>query len=508
MNLQESIKTSVKCLLEEINLNQSPRKPGGWVFVVGGRDLDFLLRKLKGSLADWQLAKARQSEAAQIALTATEGPVWILRPDLYQEEQQVSQHGGRLTPSALGASRDLVGQWLRQNRDPGVDSLLIEFRRVKDEHIEGALLGVGLASYRFLDVARGKDSIATEIFVKRDKGTIKKEIYQNALALARGMNLARHLTNLPAGQINPATMAKAAQTLFAGRKNIKVSVWEPERLKKEKMGLLLGVGQGSATGSRLIHLSYRPKTVAKGAKPIAFVGKGVTFDTGGLDIKPSSAMRLMKKDMAGSATVLGLASYVSEVGLRVPCDFYLAMAENAISANSMRPGDVLVARNGKAVEINNTDAEGRLVMADALDVAVTREGKDEPTEVFDVSTLTGAMRVALGLDVAGFFSNNDKLAAAIEKAAAVAGEMAWRMPLVRKYRKYHNSSFADFTNASESGFGGAITAALFLENFIRDKNWVHFDVMSWNSSADGALTEGANAQALQTLARYLISKSH
>jgi leucyl aminopeptidase len=506
MNLQESIKTSVNCFLDTIKLNQTPATSGAQVFVVGGKDLAFLLKKLESSVPTWQLEASKDSKAAQISLAGANGPIWILRPDFHDSDNRIDQHSGKLNHSSAGLARDVVGQWLRMHRDPGADNVALEFHKLNDEQIGGALLGLGLAAYKFLDVARKKDSISAKFFVKRDKGTIKKEILQRSLALARGMNIARHLTNLPAGHINPATMAKAAQFIFSKRKGVRVVVWDEARLKKEGMGLLLGVGQGSETGSRLIHISYRPKSVKKGVKPIAFVGKGVTFDTGGLDIKPASGMRWMKKDMAGSATVLGLASYVSELGLPMPCDFYLAMAENAISATSTRPGDVHIARNGKAVEIHNTDAEGRLAMADALDVAVTREGKDEPTEVFDVSTLTGAMRVAVGLDVAGFFSNNDKMAGAVEKAAALAGEFAWRMPLVQKYKKQHASSYADFANASDSGFAGAITAALFLENFVGGKNWTHFDVMSWNMSADGAMSDGANAQTLQILAAYLDGK--
>jgi leucyl aminopeptidase len=240
---------------------------------------------------------------------------------------------------------------------------------------------------------------------------------------------------------------------------------------------------------------------------LAFVGKGVTFDTGGLDLKPASGMRLMKKDMGGSATVSALAYFVQGARLSVPCDFYLALTENAVSEKSMRPGDVLFARNGTAVEIHNTDAEGRLALADAIDVAVRApKAAERPELLVDVATLTGAMRVALGLDVAGYFSNDDDLAAEIEQAGLRAGETTWRMPLVPRYGRMLSSTIADLSNASDSGYGGAITAALFLQHFVGSVPWAHFDVMAFNPGPDGALSEGGNGQAFCTLAEFVLGR--
>ena len=243
------------------------------------------------------------------------------------------------------------------------------------------------------------------------------------------------------------------------------------------------------------------------AKPVAFVGKGVTFDSGGLDIKPSSGMRLMKKDMGGAAAVAGLAMWAHRVNYSKPLDFYLALAENSVDGKSFRPSDVITARNGLQVEIHNTDAEGRLVLADALDVAVTQTKADEPEMVIDVATLTGAIKVALGADLAGLFTNDDDLAEKLSQAGQAAGDLSWRMPLLSKYNGASSSHFADMVNAVD-GFGGAITAALFLEKFVKQKSWAHLDIYAWTEKATGSLqAAGGNAQGLYCLIEFVKNKN-
>ncbi|MEK7357338.1 MAG: leucyl aminopeptidase family protein, partial [Bdellovibrionota bacterium] len=255
-------------------------------------------------------------------------------------------------------------------------------------------------------------------------------------------------------------------------------------------------------GPCLVHLSYRPKMKTADARPIAIVGKGVTFDSGGLDVKPSSGMRWMKKDMGGSAASVGLAYWAVTSGLPLPLDIYLSLAENAIGGASFRPGDVITARNGTTVEIGNTDAEGRLVLADALDVAVTR--KEMPAAVINIATLTGAIKVGLGADIAGLFSNNDSLATEIEEAGRRTGDLSWRMPLFQPYKSMLRSTFADTNNCSDGGFGGAITAALFLEMFVKDVPWAHLDIYAWKDGSGGPYAEsGGNGQPIQALASVL-----
>ncbi|NBQ53311.1 MAG: hypothetical protein EBU49_07015 [Proteobacteria bacterium] len=281
-------------------------------------------------------------------------------------------------------------------------------------------------------------------------------------------------------------------------------------LAREGMNLICAVGAASPNPPCLVHIRYRPVGNARGKSatasrpPVAFVGKGVTFDTGGLDIKPSSGMRWMKKDMGGSATTVGLALYVDAMKPDRACDFYLAIAENSVSSTAMRPGDVYRARNGMTVEIHNTDAEGRLVLADAMDYALTRTGADEPSLLIDTSTLTGAMRVAVGLTISGLFSTHDHLAEACIAAGQQAGDPCWRMPLFDEYKTALKSQAADLSNCSDSGFGGAITAALFLEKFTRGKPWIHLDYYAWSDRPAGAMAEpGGNGQAVQMLIRLL-----
>jgi len=471
-------------------------------------------------LADWQQPLV-EPKVMQTWSTAA-GEVWLINLDWQKADSDTVGHNGRLESSEFGRARDLAGQWLRglkSNADVKVQFVSGGGK----ESVLGALVGFGLASYKYLDVVKSQ---AANLSAKSQSSKnlssrswsftlngreVPADIFHQAVSVFSAINLARHLTNAPAAEANPEAIATALKQFFNRRKGLQIKILKPVELKKLGMGLLLGVGEGSSTGARLVHLRYRPASGKKSArsknkKPLAFVGKGVTFDTGGLDIKTASGMRLMKKDMAGAAAMAGLCHFVSREELPVACDFYLPLAENAISANATRPGDVHRSAAGHLVEIDNTDAEGRLVMADAIHYAVNQTGVNKPEALFDISTLTGAMRVAVGLDVAGFFSNSDRLAQTIEAAAYNAGEMAWRMPLVKKYFKQLNSQFADFKNSSDSGYGGAITAALFLEKFIGDMPWVHFDVMSWNLSADGAVSEGANAQCVQTLIHYLLKR--
>ena len=365
--------------------------------------------------------------------------------------------------------------------------------------VDAALLGLELALYRFKRIVKGESSKVELSIRVRGKG-IQNVVIERAVALGVSANLTRHLVNLPPNLLNPGTYAEAVRSLFAGVKNVSVDVWDEKRLAKENANLILAVGSGSETPPRLVHIRYRPPGSAK--KPsIALVGKGITFDTGGLDIKPSAGMRLMKKDMGGSAAVLGVIHWAANAGLKQPLDVYLSMAENGVDGRSFRPSDVIVARNGSSVEIHNTDAEGRLVLADAMDVAITQNPK--PKYLIDVATLTGAIKVALGSTLAGLFANDAKLAQELATAGQQSGDPSWVMPLMQKYRAQLNSTFADQVN-SPDGFGGAITAALFLEKFTGDVPWAHLDIYAWKDAAEGPFLEtGGSGQAVFALAQWL-----
>ncbi len=430
-----------------------------------------------------------------LTIPTSEGPMWIL---FRREPEGPFSHAGALEESPHGWFRDQGGVLWSLFKSAAVKSVAVELVGLNSEQTTGLLVGWEMAGYNFKENYFKAPKKELKIALK-----IEKKILHQAQALGRATNLARHLVNLPPNILHPQSVGEFAQKEFKGRKNMKVEVWDVKRLEKEKMGLLLGVGQGSDSPPCLVHFRYRPKS---SRKPVALVGKGVTFDTGGLDIKPSSGMRLMKKDMGGSAAIVGIAWWLSEANYPHPVDLYLAMAENSIDAKAFRPSDVLISRSGQSVEIHNTDAEGRLVLADALDVAVTQKGKDEPELVINVATLTGAIKTALGLEISGLFSNDDKLAGQLLKAGQACGELSWRMPLYSRYTASFATPFADMVNAVD-GWGGPITAALFLEKFVARKSWAHFDIYGWTDKATGALQgSGGNGQTVQTLTRFLLDR--
>lgn len=445
----------------------------------------------------WQkyFKDTEKSLKAAIRTADSEEGIHILISPLASDEGE-SDPGLKASPSSR--IRDAVGSSLALLERMEVQSATFVFD-CSAEQLADALLGLEVGLYRFKRVFKQEKPKVVLSLIHKGK-PVSDKVIEEATQLGRAINLARHLTNLPPNQLNPVSYADFMQSLFAGMKGVSIEVWDEKRLEKEKMGLHLAVGQGSNSPPRLVYLRYRPAGASK-RPPIALVGKGITFDTGGLDIKPSSGMRLMKKDMGGSAAVAGVAYFAALNQLKQPLDCYFALAENSVSGNSFRPSDVIQARSGHSVEIHNTDAEGRLVLADALDVAVTQ--KDKPRMVIDVATLTGAIKVALGSQVSGLFSNDPKLVSALTSACQKAGDYTWPMPLIQKYRNSMNSPFADFVNAVD-GFGGAVTAALFLESFVRDVPWAHFDIYAWKDSADGAwLESGGSGQMVAGLSQWL-----
>ena len=392
---------------------------------------------------------------------------------------------------------DLVGQIsTRIKPDQG---LSLQFYGKAQDACVPAFVGILLAQYSF----KGALKKATEGNIEVAGLTPKflKAALEKARAFAGATNIARHLVNLPPNWLHPVSYSKLIEGLFKNSKSVQVEVWDEKRLKKENMNLHLAVGKVGETAPRLVKIGIGPKTAKK---RYAVIGKGITFDSGGLDLKPSQAMRLMKKDMGGSAAVVGQAYALSLLKPKCRVECYLALDENGVSEGAFRPGDIIQARNGLTVEIHNTDAEGRLVMADALTLAT--EGSKKPDAVFDAATLTGAIKVGLGAEVGGLFSNKKSLQNQFLKAAEDVGELFWPMPLVGKERHRLNSPVADLVNSTD-GFGGAITAALFLENFINKTPWVHLDIYAWNDRASGALNEsGGSGQAARALAQFFINQ--
>ncbi|MEU0317285.1 M17 family metallopeptidase, partial [Nocardioides sp. NPDC006273] len=260
---------------------------------------------------------------------------------------------------------------------------------------------------------------------------------------------------------------------------MKITVWDEEQLAADGFGGIAAVGQGSATPPRLIRLDYTPSKAGRKVPTVVLVGKGITFDTGGLNIKPGDGMVNMKRDMTGGAVVLAVMTALAEVGCPVKVVGLIAAAENAISGTALRPGDVITHYGGRTSEVTNTDAEGRLVLGDAMAYAAD---KIKPDALVDIATLTGAMRVALGQTMAGYFADDDALAAQLAEASDISGETLWRMPLVADYEDKLASKVADADNAP--GGPGAITAALFLHHFTGGVPWAHIDVACGDAYAD------------------------
>ncbi|MDD9908943.1 MAG: leucyl aminopeptidase family protein [Ahrensia sp.] len=322
----------------------------------------------------------------------------------------------------------------------------------------------------------------------------------DAKRIAEGVFITRDLINTPANDMGPEALEAATRKLARHHK-AKVRVVKGDKLLSDNFPMIHAVGRASVQAPRLLDLTW-----GKAKDPrITLVGKGVTFDTGGLNIKPGSSMALMKKDMGGAANVLGLAHMIMSAKLQVRLRVIIGAVENAISGNAFRPGDVLQSRKGITVEIGNTDAEGRLVLGDCLALG----DEESPVLMIDIATLTGAARVALGPDLAPFYTHDDDFAAKLEGSAQTVQDPVWRMPLWQPYHKLMTSKVADVNhiNTSGTGFAGSITAALFLSRFVeKARCWAHFDVFGWVPSAKPWAPVGGEAQAVRALYDMLVKQ--
>jgi leucyl aminopeptidase len=347
-----------------------------------------------------------------------------------------------------------------------------------------AALGWALASYRF-ERYRKKESKPVRMVVAADPAT------ERAHGIAEAVFLARDLINTPAADLGPAELADAVSDV-AARFGAACRTIVGADLLEQNFPAIHAVGQASTRPPRLIDLVWGEADAPK----VTLVGKGVCFDTGGLDLKTSGNMQLMKKDMGGAAVTLGLAQVVMALALPVRLRLLIGAVENSVSGSSMRPGDVLRTRKGLTVEIGNTDAEGRLVLADLLAEA----DAEQPALLLDCATLTGAARVALGPDLPALFSPDDALADDLLAAGRRAFEPLWRLPLHAPYRDLIESPIADLNNAGKPGSAGAITAALFLERFVTDtRAWAHLDIYGWNAESRPGRPKGGEATGLRAL---------
>lgn len=332
--------------------------------------------------------------------------------------------------------------------------------------------GMHLCAYNFNELKAAKKETVINIHLVSKTGKDKAIVaaFNEGTILASCANFAKRLGDMPGNLMTPTILADEAIAAAKGT-SLKVSAWDKKRIEKEKMGGLLGVARGSAEEPRFIVMEYFG--AAKTKKPIAFVGKGLTFDTGGISIKPSAKMEDMKYDMCGGAAVIGTMLAISQLKLKINVVAYVPATENMPGSRATKPGDVHTARNGKTFEINNTDAEGRLILSDALCYA----SEQEPQIIIDTATLTGAMAVALGNVHTGYFTRNSAFKTKIEKAGAASGELVWNMPLTDAHVKDMKGTFADLSNTSNAAGAGSATAAAFLEQFVGENiPWAHFDI--------------------------------
>ena len=354
-----------------------------------------------------------------------------------------------------------------------------------------AMLGWLTAQYRFERYRKEESGSGPRVLLTGDVAKI-----ESMVQLAEAVALVRDLVNTPAADMGPPQLEAAARAV-ADRFGAQCKVTKGDALE-QGFPMIHAVGKAAdkSFAPRLIELHWgNPKH-----PPVALVGKGICFDSGGLDIKPSSAMRLMKKDMGGAAHALALAQLVMAAGLPVRLHLLIAAAENAIGSNAFRPGDILRSRKGLTVEIGNTDAEGRLVLGDALTLA----GEEKPELIIDYATLTGAARVAVGPDLPALFTNDDALAAEMDAAGAATDDPIWRLPLWDGYAEMLKSDVADINNAGEGGFAGAITAALFLKRFVPEgTGWMHLDTFAWRPSPRPGRPKGGEALGLRAVFHLL-----
>lgn len=355
-----------------------------------------------------------------------------------------------------------------------------------DEDLTQMLVGWGLGHYRFDQFRTIEEPTKPVLYLSQGAARIN--------AMVEAISLVRNLINMPANHMMPQDLEQVARRL-AEVHDAEVEVITGSALLKENFPTIHAVGRASVHAPRLIELNWgNPDDPL-----VCLVGKGVCFDTGGLDIKPSSNMRLMKKDMGGAAHVLGLAKLIMQLELPICLQVLIPAVDNAISGDAFRPGDVIHTRLGKTVEIDNTDAEGRLILCDALAYAA----ENDPDVIIDFATLTGAARVAMGTEVPAFFANDRSLMQKLQAASTMSNDLIWNLPLHKPYLEKLRSQVADLSNSGDS-YGGAITAALFLNEFVTNRiPWAHFDVMAWNLRARPGRPIGGEAMGLLAVFKYL-----
>ncbi len=406
------------------------------------------------------------------------------------------------SPGALRRAGAALARRLPAGRPALTTAVLDE----PDEAVQAFTEGVLLGSYQFtMKTSQAQDGDLGEIRLLLAGAASRAHLVGHAATVAGAVALARDLANTPSMIKTPEWLADQAAAV-AAEHGLASRIWREAELAAGGFGGLLGVGSGSAHPPRLIQLSYEPAEgsgPAEAGRHIVLIGKGITFDSGGLSLKPNEGMKLMKTDMAGGAAVIGVMSALGRLGVRARVTGLVAAAENMPSGTALRVGDVITHYRGQTVEVLNTDAEGRLVLADALAYA---DDVLDPDVVVDLATLTGAVRVALGGSMAALFATDDQLAAALLDAGTASGERLWRMPLAGEYRDGLDSPVADLANVARTGSrAGSIDAALFLREFTGGRSWAHLDIAgaARATADDGENTKGATGFGTRLLLRWL-----
>ena len=444
-------------------------------------------------------------------------PVTFVNAATWREQRDGLDSRARAFADASGFEPKAGRHLILPSPDGGLESVLFGLESADDPHLDlfrpGALSGLLPAgAYRFANAPHDSRLAALAFalgsyrfarYRKQDEKDVRLELPGNVdgddlTRIVDGVCLARDLINTPANDMGPPELEEAARTL-ATRHGASIHTVVGDNLLTANFPLIHAVGRAAARAPRLIDLTWGDPTHPK----VTLVGKGVCFDTGGLDIKPESGMLNMKKDMGGAASMLGLAHMLMDRGLKMRLRVLIPAVENSISGSAFRPRDIYRSRKGLTVEIGNTDAEGRLILADALALA----DEEAPELIADMATLTGAARVALGTDIPPFYTDDDALASTLAGHATSENDPLWRMPLWRPYDQLLDFKVADINNVTNSSFGGSITAALFMRRFVTAaKAWLHFDVFAWNQTTKPGRPEGAECQAARALYALLTAR--
>jgi len=402
-------------------------------------------------------------------------------------------------------TRNLTGKVVNKAKELGISEfVLIPFKNMDKEHLSAIVEGIKLSDYSFNNYKRDEDRNdlnQVRIYIRTDMKNNQK-IIRHSVVVSDAVIFTRNISNLPPNDCSPKDLATLSKKLSENQK-VKVRVIEKEEMKSYGFEGILAVGKGSASSPKLIVLEYSGKTKNR---PIVVVGKAVTFDTGGISIKPSEKMEEMKFDKCGGCNVLGIIKAVSDLGLDTSVIGIIPAVENMPSGSSYRPGDIIKMYNGKTVEVVNTDAEGRIILGDALSFAVKTFA---PKAIIDMATLTGAAIIALGTNVAALVGNNDDFVTKILEYSNQTGEKIWQLPLFEEYKEQLKSSNADMKNIGGRP-AGAITAAAFLSSFVEETPWVHLDIAGTAWTQDGTKEKsynpkGATGFGIRTIVKYISS---